>query len=189
MSLSFKLFLLFGFILILAIGGSIVVITNIVSQRVRNQIELRGVSLALYLSSQAAEAYLQDDDLTLVSITAGLKRSNPGVLSVVVVNDKDIIISHSDSILLRGKKFFSGDMRLYKTIFDTLTGVTVNLYENHKGIVVVSPMIDRIRKQVMGKVFLTLSKRDITETTKNIFLVLISTAIITIGIGLIGTML
>lgn len=188
LSLSFKLFLLFGFILIVAILGSIVVITNIVSQRVRNQIELRGVSLARYLSSQAAEAYLQDDDLTLVSITAGLKRSNPGVLSVVVVNDKDIIISHSDSILLKGKKFFPGNIKLYKTIFDTLSNISVNLYENRRGIVVVSPMIDRIRKQVIGKVFLTLSKRDITETTKNIFLVLISTAVITIGIGIVVTM-
>jgi len=98
LGLSFKLFLIFGLILILAISGSFFIITNTVSQKVRNQIELRGISLAFFLSSQAVEAYLQEDDLTLVSLTASLKRSNPGVISAVVTDGNGKIVSHSDSI-------------------------------------------------------------------------------------------
>jgi serine phosphatase RsbU (regulator of sigma subunit) len=189
LGLSFKLFLIFGLILILAISGSFIIITNTVSQKVRNQIELRGISLAFFLSSQAVEAYLQEDDLTLVSLTASLKRSNPGVISAVVTDGNGKIVSHSDSILLRGKAYDLKVSRPYRTVFDSISNLKAEIYESERGIVFVSQMFDRIRKREIGKVFLTLSKRDIDEARRNILFILGATAFITIVLGLLATML
>lgn len=189
LSLSYKLFILFGFILTLSIIGSVVFITAAVSNRIRSQIELRGISLAKYLSSQAVEAYLQEDDLTLVSITAGLKRSNPGVISAIVVDDKNRIISHSDSILLKGKNFSFNNAKIYKVIVDSVTLNRAELYENSNGIVVKTPMLDRVRKKVVGYVYLTLSKKDVDDAIRNIIGLLFLAGTISIGFGLLVTML
>ena len=189
LGLSFKLFLIFGLILILAISGSFFIITNTVSQKVGNQIELRGISLAFFLSSQAVEAYLQEDDLTLVSLTASLKRSNPGVISAVVTDGNGKIVSHSDSILLMGRTYDLKVSRPYRTVFDSISNLKAEIYESERGIVFVSQMFDRIRKREIGKVFLTLSKRDIDEARRNILFILGATAFITIVLGLLATML
>ncbi len=189
LGLSFKLFLIFGLILVLAISGSLFIITNIVSQKVRNQIELRGISLTLFLSSQASEAYLQDDDLTLVSLTASLKRSNPGVISAVVTDANGRIISHSDSILLKGKVYNFNLKYPYRTVFDSVSELKAEIYEDVRGMVFVSQMFDRIRKREIGKVLLTLSKRDIEEAKRSIWFILGATAIITVAVGLLITSL
>lgn len=189
LGLSFKLFLIFGLILILAITGSFFIITNTVSEKVRRQIELRGISLAFFLSSQASEAYLQDDDLTLVSLTASLKRSNPGVISAVVTDENGRIVSHSDSILFRGKNYNLLLQKPYRTVFDSVSNLNAEIYEKERGIVFVSRMFDRIRNREMGKVFLTLSKRDIEEARRNIMFILGITALITIVLGLVATSL
>ncbi len=187
--ISYKLFIPFAVILIVSISGAIIFITKSVSDRVRNQIELRGISLVKYLSSQAAEAYLQEDDLTLVSLTASLKRSNPGVISAVVVDNRDLIVSHSDSILLKGKKFNFKDSLKYKINCGSTTNSEISTCEYSKGMVFIAPMYDRIRKREIGKVYLTLSNNDINETIRNILLMLFITASITIIIGLGITMI
>ncbi len=167
--LSLKFFGLFTLLLVVVIVVSTLVITRTVSIKIREQVEWRGISLAKFLASQAAEALLQEDDLTLVSITTGLKRSNPGVLKAVVVDNRGILVSHSDSILLKDKPYKVKNIKVYKEIKDKLANkpIIIKLFESGAAIGVELPMIDRIRGKRLGKVYIFLSKDAINEAAES----------------------
>ncbi len=167
--LSLKFFGLFTLLLVVVIAVSTLVITRTVSQKIREQVEWRGISLAKFLASQAAEALLQEDDLTLVSVTTGLKRSNPGVLKAIVVDNRGILVSHSDSIMLKDRPYKIRNVRVYKEIKDQLAGksITVKLFESGSAIGVELPMIDRIRKKRLGKAYVFLSRKAIDEAARS----------------------
>ncbi len=167
--LSLKFFALFTLLLVLVIAVSTLVITRTVSVKIMEQVEWRGISLAKFLASQAAEALLQEDDLTLVSITTGLKRSNPGVLKAVVVDNRGILVSHSDSILLKDKPYSVRGIRVYKEVRDKLANkpILVKLFEGGAAIGVELPMIDRIRGEKLGKVYVFLSRKAIDEAANS----------------------
>ena len=167
--LSLKFFALFTLLLVIVIAVSTLVITRTVSIKIREQVEWRGISLAKFLASQAAEALLQEDDLTLVSITTGLKRSNPGVLKAVVVDNRGILVSHSDSILLKDKPYKVRGIKVYKEIRDKLANkpIVVKLFESGSAIGVELPMIDRIRGKKLGRVYIFLSRKAIDEAAKS----------------------
>ncbi|NPA80137.1 MAG: SpoIIE family protein phosphatase [Thermotogae bacterium] len=190
-SLSLKFFLLFGLILIVTIGVSTFFITRLVANSIREQVEWRGISLAKFLASQAAEALLQQDDLTLVSVTTGLKRSNPGVIKAVVIDNRGLLVSHSDSILLKDKPYRLRDIRVYKVIEDRLANkdITVKLFESGNAIGVEIPMIDRIRGENLGKVFVLLSREVIDQAARKTSSFLLLVGILAIAGGLLASLL
>ncbi|NPB04098.1 MAG: SpoIIE family protein phosphatase [Thermotogae bacterium] len=189
--LSFKFFLLFGAVLILVVGISTFFVSRIVTSTIKEQIEWRGISLAKFLASQAAEALPQEDDLTLVSVTTGLKRSNPGVLKAVVVDNRGILVSHSDSIRLKDKPYSIRNIRVYRTIKDKLGNrkITIKLFESGKAIGVELPMIDRIRGDRIGRVYVFLSREVIDEAARRSSSVLLIVGLLAVVGGLLASLI
>ncbi|MEO0180384.1 MAG: SpoIIE family protein phosphatase [candidate division WOR-3 bacterium] len=189
--LKFALWTIF-FVLIMLAGVFIYFINRQINTLTK-EMERNGVALATSFSAAAKEPFIFDDDLTLVTMAANVRKSNPGILYCVITDTKEIIKAHPDSVLLRDKPFKPPQKLTTRREVLADEGFPVLISEGPTGYDIRAPIVVKEprtgKPSEAGYVHFGFSKDAITKAVRETLAGLISVAAACAIIGILGIFL
>jgi len=183
------------FFVLLMIAGVFLYFINRQINTLTEEMERNGIALATSFSAAAKEPFIFDDDLTLVTMAANVKKSNPGILYCVITDTEEIIKAHPDSVLLRDKPFkYSRNLKVKREVItDTTEGFPVLIAEDPSRYDIRAPIVAKEPKtgklSEIGYVHLGFSKEPIALAVRKTLIGLAGVAVIFSVIGILGIFL
>lgn len=181
------------FFVLVMIAGVFAYFINRQINTLTEEMERNGVALATSFSAAAKEPFIFDDDLTLVTMAANVKKSNPGILYCVITDTKEIIKAHPDSVLLRDTPFNCPQKLTTNRAVMTDDGFAVLISEGPSGYDIRAPIVVKEPKtgkmSEKGYVHLGFSKDAITLAVRRTLGGLVGVAAVFAIIGILGIFL
>ncbi len=181
------------FFVLIMLAGVFLFFINRQINTLTEEMERNGIALATSFSAAAKEPFIFDDDLTLVTMAANVKKSNPGILYCVITDTKEIIKAHPDSVLLRDTPFRCPQKLNASRQVMTDEGFPVMVSEGPSGYDIRAPIVVKEprtgKMSEAGYVHLGFSKDAITKAVQRTLVGLLGVAAAFAIIGILGIFL